>query len=67
MMYKLGYVISIDHIHSRETHSIQLPILPFNILCKQEIQIEFCSSIIYQIALKENRQIHANHRFNILI
>ena len=67
MMYKLGYVISIDHIHSRETHSIQLPILPFNILCKQEIQIEFCSFIIYQIALKENRKIHANHRFDIFI
>ena len=67
MMYKLGYVISIGHIHNRETHSIQLPIPPFNILCKQEIQIEFCSSIIYQIALKENRKIRANHRFDIFI
>ena len=67
MMYKLGYVVSIGHIHNRETHSLPLPIPSFNILCKQEIQIEFCSSIIYQIALKENRQIHANHRFNISI
>ena len=67
MMYKLGYVVSIGHIHIRETHSIQQPIPLFNILCKQEIQIEFCSSIIYQIALKENRKIRANHRFYISI
>ena len=63
MMYKLGYVVSIGHIHNRETHSIQLPIQVLNILCKQEIQIEFCSSIIYQIALKENRKIRANQPF----
>ena len=65
MMYKLGYVVSIGHIHIRETHTIQQPIPLFNILCKQEIQIEFCSSIIYRIALKGNKKILVNHCFNI--
>ena len=64
-MYKLGYVVSIGHIHIRETHSIQQPIPLFNILCKQDIQIEFCSSIIYRIALKGNKKILVNHCFNI--